>query len=200
MFRKTALLPVLLACVGLAAVPQAPASNPARSPEVLAIRARFNDVNARQAKLRKVEKSLSGISVEGAHLEVYFNGDRVEKLVLAALGESGRWETEYYFAPNELLRFVYEKRTNYAVPIGMRREDLDLAPDAGDQLVEARLYFVEERLFWWNTGAKPVTVKDGYPDKELEVHRAAYDLLRAAKMKSEVLWWNGTRYLDDTQP
>ncbi len=189
-FRSLAVVLLL----GLA--PGAYAQNLEKSPEVEAVRARYAAINGRQAKLTKVEKSVWGISAEGASVTAYLDGLRVEKIVLEALGESGRWEAEFYFDEKELLVFAFLRDTRYAYPIGVTHADVG-GPKRKDTKSEERLYFVDDALRWWTTGQKREPAKGDAAAKEKEVQTQAYVLLRGVKLAGVELRFDGAKYVSE---
>lgn len=140
------------------------------SPQVEAIRGRFKDINTRQFKLKKVEKTLWGLSTEGATLVTYSEGAVLKKAALSILGESGNSKSEFYFA-GDRVEFVFVEGTQY----------LPGTYDAAGRS-QTRYYFVSGKLYWATSDAdRKAMPKEEYAEKERLLLNEASLILKAAK-------------------
>jgi hypothetical protein len=113
---------------------------------VQSIRKQYTAINQRARRFRKVQKELSGFSLEGGKLVAYFDGAAIVKLVATHYGESGRTLDEYYYA-NEKLIFVFHRESHYDRPLSGRIAHTYVN----------RFYFANHKLIEWsNTQGRPM--------------------------------------------
>ncbi len=93
-------------------------------------------------------------STEGGQATAYFAADELQMIALELLGETGKWEWEFYFDRDRLF-FVLTRDFRYNRPFYW---DAEKAREFGDTEVfdpeksiirENRYYFDRERLFLW---------------------------------------------------
>ena len=121
------------------------AGNPQTVASIQSIRKQYAGINKRAGKYRRVNKELSGFSLEGGKLVAYFDGPAIVKIVATYYGESGRSLEEYYYA-NEKLIFVFRKEFRYDKPMSGKVV----------HAYENRFYFADDRLIeWLNSQGRP---------------------------------------------
>ncbi|HYJ87256.1 MAG TPA: hypothetical protein VEW46_14440 [Pyrinomonadaceae bacterium] len=102
------------------------------------IRRQYAAINKRTSRFKKVKKELSGFSLEGGQLIVYFDGPAIVKLVATHYGEMGRTSEEYYYLDGKLI-FVFEKVSHYNKPMSGKVV----------RTVENRYYFDNDQMIRW---------------------------------------------------
>ena len=121
------------------------AGNPQTAASIQSIRKQYAAINKRASKHRRVNKELSGFSLEGGKLVAYFDGPAIVKIVATYYGESGRSLEEYYYA-NEKLILVFRKEFRYDKPMSGKVV----------HTYENRFYFADDRLIeWLNSQGRP---------------------------------------------
>ncbi|HKO60510.1 MAG TPA: hypothetical protein VJV03_05065 [Pyrinomonadaceae bacterium] len=132
-----------------------PALAQAKDP-IAAIRQQYAAINKRSPRYRKVNKELSGFSLEGGELFAYFDGPAIVKIVARHFGESGNTVEEYYYWNGQLI-FAFEKVSRYNRPLSGRVVSA----------VENRFYFNDGNLIRWiGEKGKEAPVSEAYRLKE----------------------------------
>jgi hypothetical protein len=150
------------------------ASNPQTVASVQLIRKQYAAINKRARKYRRVNKELSGFSLEGGKLVAYFDGPAIVKIVATYYGESGRSLEEYYYA-NEKLIFVFRKEFRYDTPMSGKVV----------HTYESRFYFANDRLIeWLNSQGRPAPngIAD-YQQKQAEYLETSRKFVEGARSK-----------------
>ena len=94
--RSAALALICVACL-------APASAQQQMPAVASIGHQVAQIDAAQPRLQLRDRLLTGTSPEGTSVEAYLQGDSYRKIVVEALGETGRTISDFYFERGALI-------------------------------------------------------------------------------------------------
>jgi len=152
-------------------------ANP-QSDQIQSIRRQYTAINKRAGKYRRVNKELSGFSLEGGKLVAYFDGPAIVKIVATYYGESGRSLEEYYYT-NEKLIFVFRKEFRYDTPLSGKVV----------HTYENRFYFADDRLIeWLNSQVRPAPngIAD-YQQKQNEYLETSRKFVQGARSKGATI-------------
>jgi len=146
--------------------------------QIQSIRKEYAAINKRAGKYRRVNKELSGFSLEGGKLVAYFDGSAIVKILATYYGESGRSLEEYYYA-NERLIFVFRKEFRYDTPMSGKVV----------HTYENRFYFADERLIeWLDSQGRPAPngIAD-YQQKQDEFLETSRKFVQGARSKAPTI-------------
>ena len=86
----------------------------------------FRELSSETVGYEKIEKTLLGISSEGAHVEYYYSTDALKKIKSVFYSYVGKIEIQYYFATPDTYA---AKVTNYYYSAPIHSADPDFFPD-----------------------------------------------------------------------
>ena len=126
------------------------------------IRQEFWHVQSSISTLQKTQRILFGISTEGAAVTAYRENGVIRKIVVEALGETGKYLADFYFE-NKRLIFSHIRLIDYGGHIMEAREEKHLR----DEIVEEdRFYFADGKLIkWMRFEEQTLPYKPGYEEK-----------------------------------
>jgi hypothetical protein len=151
MTSTTVGLTVACLTVALAEVSCRESAGPSEDETVRDARVTFDRVNRDQRRYRQIERSVTGLSAEGAAVVGYCSGSELAKIHVTWFGETGKTVEEYYFERSKPV-LLYSSALHYDRPYGRVV-----------QRWEQRYYFKDWRLARWvdSTGRRvsPQTAK-----------------------------------------
>ena len=123
---------------------------------VLEARRKFTEINSRESTFKQDARMVSGVSAEGAEVTAFREGTAIRKLVLEALGETGKRRAEYYFDGGRLF-FAFIQTIRYDSHIMETLSGKTLKEKVSG---EDRLYFADGKLVRWLDFKKERSAKD----------------------------------------
>lgn len=146
--------------------------------QVRKIRQQYGKINQNLKRYRRVNKDLSGFSLEGGQLVAYFDGQAIAKIVATYYGEGGKTTEEFYYWDGKLI-FVFSRESRYDKPLsgGVRATK------------DSRYYFSNDHLIkWLNEKGKDVTpTSDEFSDQEKEYLSTSTLFTNGARSKIKVI-------------
>ncbi|MFC1610709.1 hypothetical protein ACFL6C_07115 [Myxococcota bacterium] len=113
--------------------------------EIVGIRREFKTIQSQLSEFKRHQRVLLGISAEGASITAYRDGEKVRKITVEALGETGKYLAEFFYN-DEKLFFAFMQVIDYGGHIMETLEGKKLKNDVRE---EDRLYFVKDDLVRW---------------------------------------------------
>lgn len=121
----------------------------------------LNTIRARYKLIREVLEfcliktiDIEDQSTEGGQAKAYLAAGELQMIALELLGETGKWEWEFYFDRDRLIfalarDFRYNRPFYWDAEKAREFEDTEVFDPEKSRISENRYYFQQERLFLW---------------------------------------------------
>ncbi len=118
------------------------------------IRARYQLIREALEFCNQRTVDIDDQSTEGGQATAYFAGAELQMIALELLGETGKWEWEFYFDRDRLIfalarDFRYNRPFYWDAEKAREFEEPEVFDPEKSSISENRYYFEQERLFLW---------------------------------------------------
>lgn len=164
---------------------------------ILAIRKRFEKINAEQESYTQNSLESFEMSTEGGEITWYTDKKgKIVKIHHGIYGEMGRMEDDYYFDEDERLIFLFTQEFSYNAMVYLDAETAkesgtEAFDDSKTKISQNRFYFNEGKLYYWLDPEKK-EVKDvsgAYNEKKQELYiylDKIMEYIRTGKAEEEI--------------
>ena len=146
--------------------------------EIGEIRREVDRIQSQLSDLQQTERILLGVSAEGASVIAYRADRSIRKIAVEALGETGKYMTDFYFSNGKIL-FCYSKIIDYGRDIMDSLEGKELEENIVE---ENRFFFADDKLVHW------LKFEDAIPPSNQRYEHKGQAIL--AEARSYVLFMN----------